>query len=58
LHAGANDFGSIMLEENVVSAAVPHIALLIKAFKKPFVKQVLNHSSATSSMSGENCHRQ
>jgi len=52
LHAGANDFGSIMLEENVVSA------LRIKVFRKLFGKQVLNHNLEISNMSGEKYQKQ
>jgi len=48
LHAGANDFGSIMIEENVVSAAgAPH-RFTIKGSRKPYVKQDLPRNCATS----------
>ena len=44
LHGGANDFGSIMIEENVVSAAGHHTASLTKVYKNLSEKQDLNHS--------------
>lgn len=39
LHGGANDMGSIMIEENVVSSAVRTIASTPKAFNRRFVRQ-------------------
>ena len=38
LHAGANDFGSIMIEENVVSAAGARIGLHAKESRMPFAE--------------------
>ena len=42
LHGGANDFGSIMIEENVVSQQEHRIVLLTKAYKNRLEKQVLS----------------
>ena len=40
LHAGANDFGSIMIEENVVSVAEALIVLIPMEYNRQFVKPV------------------
>ena len=53
LHAYANDFGSIMIEENVVSAAGPPIGLPQQASKHNKKKQVLSHGYAASNMNLE-----
>jgi cyclic dehypoxanthinyl futalosine synthase len=50
LHAGANDFGSIMIEENVVSAAgAPH-RFTSNGIQEAIVKQGLNPLCAISNM--------
>ena len=49
LHCGANDFGSIMIEENVVSSAGARNAFDAEASSGPSVKRVSLHSCATSS---------
>lgn len=52
LHAGANDFGSIMIEENVVSAAGAPTGSRINPSRKPYVKRVLSPNCARSNMNG------
>ncbi len=45
LHAGANDFGSIMIEENVVSAARRATLLLLQeVYRNLFVRRVLSRN--------------
>lgn len=57
LHAGANDFGSIMIEENVVSAAGALIALRHMVYKMLYAKQDLSHNYERNSMNLEIYHR-
>lgn len=58
LYGGANDFGSIMLEENVVSAAgAPHRFTYKGINKMRFVKRALNPNFERKNMSLENCPR-
>ena len=52
LRAGANDFGSIMIEENVVVPQVHRIDLPTGQCRMPYVKRVLNHNFVTSNMIG------
>ena len=55
LHAGANDFGSIMLEENVVSAAgAPH-RFTSKSIQQRSKRPDLNPSCEISNMNSVNC---
>lgn len=55
LHAGANDFGSIMIEENVVSAAgAPH-RFTADAIQEAIREAGSSLSSETSNTNTENC---
>ena len=58
LQAGANDFGSIMIEENVVSAArYPTSALPAKEFRMLLKRLALSHNYAISNTSLEKYRR-
>jgi cyclic dehypoxanthinyl futalosine synthase len=52
LHAGANDFGSIMLEEDVVSAAGTPIDSPSKVYRRPFMRLGLSRNCAINNMNG------
>jgi cyclic dehypoxanthinyl futalosine synthase len=57
LHAGANDMGSIMIEENVVSAAGHGIAFLRRRSNGLFARRALSRGYGTSSITSGSCQR-
>ena len=57
LHGGANDMGSIMLEENVVSVAGAHTVLPQMIYKIVLRMRDLNLSSEIRNMILENCQK-